>query len=88
MLTKYVAFLKACSHRGYLCDYKNMKSLIQRKLFLIILRITNNSKREDLIPSSPSLIKYSLSPRMKQNLSIKHYVANSFNVLKVKVNVR
>ena len=25
MLTKYVAFLKACSHRGYLRDYKNLK---------------------------------------------------------------
>ena len=25
MLTKYVAFLKACSHRGYLRDYKKLK---------------------------------------------------------------
>ena len=25
MLTKHVTFLKACSHRGYLCDYKNLK---------------------------------------------------------------
>ena len=25
MLTKYVAFLKTCSHRGYLRDYKNLK---------------------------------------------------------------
>ena len=88
MLTKYVAFLKACSHRGYLRDYKNLKSLIQRKFLLIILRIKKKIKGEDLIPSFPCLIKYSLSPRMKQNLSIKHYVSNSFNVLKVKVNVQ
>ena len=100
MLTKHVTFLKACSHRGYLRDYKKLKSLIQRKFSLIILRIKKSSKGEDLIPSSPCLIKYSLSPlkrfmvmhfpsqEMKQNLSIKHYVANSFNALKVQVNVR
>ena len=67
MLTKYVAFLKACSHRGYLRDYKTLKLqkfeiLDSNKFFLLILRIKKSSKGEDLIPSSPCLIMYSLSP--------------------------